>query len=75
MMSVEFFGRDLVEKELHIVALHHLLSLTTEANDALTQRRCFPEFFVNAALAEENFGDLTMGSFCLRGIERPQGVL
>ncbi len=50
--------------------MHHLFTETTEANDALTQRRCFPEFFANAALAVENFGDLTMGSLCLRGVER-----
>ena len=43
---------------------HHFAE-TMEANDALTQRRCFPEFFANAALAVENFGDLTMGGVIL----------
>ncbi len=75
MMSIEFLGRDLVEKEPHIAAMTHLFAETMEANDALTQRRCFPEFFANAALAVENFGDLAMGSLCLQGVERQQGVL
>ena len=75
MMSVEFLGRDLAEKKPHIAAPPHLLSQTTEANDALTQRRGFPKLFADAARTEENFGDLAMGSLCLQGVERQQGVL